>query len=1183
LVSRFSHRPSAQCPVLLAAAEVCWHDRLSITGLKAQAPGGNKMINCRQLLAGLFATCIGIVAHAAPLSKLVFQDAAYDGFTTTYPHPASDWQTREKAFYEKLFAGKKFDVLVPPFQVEQSGFDRSTRLLMAAQLAAAITRSGTGKVADPFLVARALGDGQRQFVQEDIARLAQAVGARRVIQGYVGHDRNGNMSLTVVTSDFTSVPPDLGWKTVSWKSNPILFDDETPPVAAFESALPKVLGSLGIDASAARPKLVSAKLDLAALPGSPKDLSGPVDNPARDAYSFLLYAAMTPQYMELAQEHFAQKAYLAVSRMSPASTEYRALRAWSYMALGHRGAAIKALGTPASNEEEGLLAALNGHLPLASEAARKEANPVKRLLQKFYENKIAVAYDIRTSAQAKEEVDALKLPGDVWPFLVARAFTDMDDWAQFDNASLKLLLDYEFPVKGYSLEQIVQGSSLLGDPSKIQSAVDLSVFAHGQKLIEADPARYCCDAAFSRAGPSDYLDLLQAIGHDNLIRRLNFETYVQGKPDRAIKFADSVDVVYRGNPYYEAERSRAESGVAKNASGVQRESLMKSAAERAFNAYFWEQGQSLVSTRAFEQLGEVQISPFGYVTNLYYKDIPYRPYYSTSSDGGDNLAHIANSTSALNNATWQVAAFNSLVRYYWRFYANEEARAENLLKATEARFTGSYVRNELLAMAAKRRGDTNTAQALYRQSIKFTPSLWRPYGNLGDLLFQAGKVDEAQKVYLEYPAFKKAGTESRVAIANYAYQAGSQLYWAGHFKLAEPLYAIAASQHTGAAAEISSAARLKLLSGDIAGAMAGTLDRAQRYRDYQAYRDYLGMLHATGHSNEAWAGFDTLLGQTQQPHLWETAMVGHRMAGQSEAEVAQWAMQPRLNHQGNGRSAGAIYLLRYGTMDRVPSESLSDTLQKLDLPRLRPENYKASIYQTWNPPPSHGNVKSALAYFAQAYRALKLQKYAEAKAVFDEAATIYQIVDIYTPNSPDSSFLPYYAYAAAKAGDTSGVEKILSEFRTWDRLFDYCLAKAVVAGVAGRTQEAFDYLQLARHRRPYTDTRPLLTEYTFGEIAELLAEETKDERLRNLAIEWARSNQKSEPWHAWSYALEAKLSANPVDRRRAMAMAFYLDPKSERLAKLNKSEIDAAVKEFGSSNLFLKPKHNESRGAERKT
>jgi len=1150
------------------------------------------MIERRQVLVGIFAACVSMLASAPQAqttnstvpSQPVYQDTAYAGFSRTYPRPASDWQNREKAFYEKLFAGKKFDVLVLPFQVANSGLDRSTRLLMAAELAAAITRSGKDKVPDPFLVARALGDGQRQLKQEDIDRLADAVGARRVIQGYAGHDRKGKMSVTIVTRDNRSDrPAGAGWSSVPLKSSSIEnipFDDETPPIAAYESVMPKIMESLGIDPSAAQPKQLSAKLDIGSLPGSPKDLIGSGENPARDAYIFLLYAALTPRHMERAQEHFAEKAFLAVSRIAPASAEYRVLRARTYMVLGHRLAAIKALGTPTSIEEKGLLAVLNGNLALASESAQKETNPIKRLLQKLYENKISAAYEMRNSKQSIDEAAALKLPGNIWPFLVARAFTEWDDWSQYDNASLKLLLDFEFPVKGYSLEEIVQGFSLAGDSGKVQAAVDLSVFAHGQRVIETHSARYCCDAAFSRPAPSDYLELLQAMGHDNLIRRLAFETVIQGKPERAIKFANTIDVVYRGNPYYSAERSRAEARLAQNATGAEKEELSKTAYERAFNAYFWEQGQSLVSTLAFNQLVDIGTSNFGHVTNLYYKDIPYRPYFSTWSDGGNGSAITENYVSALKNARWEVSSFSNLVRYYWRFHSDDEARVEVLLRATEARFIGSSVRNELLATGAIRRGDLNAAQALYRQSIQLSPAHWRPYELLGGLLFQAGKVREAQKAFLDYPGFKKRGGESRVSIANNAYEAGSQLFWSGHFELAEPLYEIAASQHTGAASEISSTTRLKLLSGDIPGAMEGALDRAQRYSDSYAYRDYLGMLHATGHSKEAWAGFDTLVRQTRQPHIWETAMVGHRMAGQSEAEVVEWAKQPHFNHLDGGRSAGAIYVLRYATMDRLPSETLSEALQNLDLPRLAIGRHM-SIYSTTNPPPTKANIKSALAYFGQAYRSFKLRKYGEAKTILDEAATVYQFSDQYTRNSPDSSFLPYYAYVAAKAGDTSGVEKILSGFKIQDQLFDYCLAKAVLAGVAGKTQEALEFLQLARHRRPHTEGRPFLTQYTYGEIAELLAEETKDDRLRIYALEWAKRNQKFEPWHAWSYAMEAKLSTNPVERKRAMAMAFYLDPKSERLATLKRSEIDAAVKEFGASNLFLNAKDGDSKSKTR--
>jgi hypothetical protein len=43
-----------------------------------------------------------------------------------------------------------------------------------------------------------------------------------------------------------------------------------------------------------------------------------------------------------------------------------------------------------------------------------------------------------------------------------------------------------------------------------------------------------------------------------------------------------------------------------------------------------------------------------------------------------------------------------------------------------------------------------------------------------------------------------------------------------------------------------------------------------------------------------------------------------------------------------------------------------------------------------------------------------------------------------------------------------------------------------------------------------------------------------------------------------------------VERRSAIAMAHYLDPKSERLSTIGKKELEAAVREFTPLNRFRK-------------
>jgi hypothetical protein len=112
-----------------------------------------------------------------------------------YPRPESDWRTSEKAFYAKLLSQAQFDTLVVPFQVSGWPFDRSTRALMTATLSLAIAQSGTVKTPDPYLVAKALGDGQRQITPEDVAKLANAMGVKRIIWGYAGHDKSGKMRI----------------------------------------------------------------------------------------------------------------------------------------------------------------------------------------------------------------------------------------------------------------------------------------------------------------------------------------------------------------------------------------------------------------------------------------------------------------------------------------------------------------------------------------------------------------------------------------------------------------------------------------------------------------------------------------------------------------------------------------------------------------------------------------------------------------------------------------------------------------------------------------------------------------------------------------------------------------------------------------------------------------------------
>jgi hypothetical protein len=46
--------------------------------------------------------------------------------------------------------------------------------------------------------------------------------------------------------------------------------------------------------------------------------------------------------------------------------------------------------------------------------------------------------------------------------------------------------------------------------------------------------------------------------------------------------------------------------------------------------------------------------------------------------------------------------------------------------------------------------------------------------------------------------------------------------------------------------------------------------------------------------------------------------------------------------------------------------------------------------------------------------------------------------------------------------------------------------------------------------------------------------------------------EKAKPWQAWSYAMEAALAPDSVERRRAIVMAWYLEPQFMHLCALKK-------------------------------
>ena len=1123
--------------------------------------------------------------------------------TGSYPKPASAWRANERKLYGSLLAGRNYDVVVVPCQVQMYGFDQPTRSLMTIELSRAIGRALGKPMPDPYVVERALGDGVRRHKFWTPLNFGWDIGAKRMIECYVGHLRDGKMTITLSDWRFDRKSPaavaagvraQLG-RSVTRSYEHLAFSDENPPLEVYRAMLPKILKDLGYDPAAASPKRIESSFAANELPATPLGLVGAQPDPARDAYYLQLLGALTPRREERARERLFEKSLLAIERITQASPQYRALKARAYMHLGLRPAALRLLGAPATAEEKALRAALNGNLPELKILISRETQLVPRMLEMLEANEIAADYGVLTQKDAAAAAASLKLPGKIWPVLVARAFIDWDGWSQQDNLVLKQLLDKELPIQGYTAEGIVRGAMAIGDLAKARTSIDLSVLEHVRRLLATNPAKWCCAMPVDRPTARDYLNFIEATANDNLMRRAHLYTMIQGNPESALAYLSSIQSVYDGYPEFALERAYAESQQAQQAEAAAREGLGRAADLDALNAVYWSNGQTRVAADGRALLGDLQRMDFGYIGRWYASDLPFRPFFPSWEGGPSSDPDVRNSLAALKNSVSDFFPVQEL-EFLMERIRHEPAGMQTVIQRMKGRFEGCPERDLFFAKMSIKQDDVAAAETHMREGIVDAPRDWRAYSMLGTLFFKQGQPEKSARIFMSYPGFRKNAPENAVDISNDAFEAGSNFYWSGEFALAKPLYRIAADLDTGSDASMSSAIRLAMLDGNYLDALAGSLARGQRYGSAYAYRDYLGLLHAMGHSQEAWSAFDALVPRLRASQLWETALVGQRMQRMSEAEIVSWANRLDFKDIGAGRNDAAVYLVRAGITDRMPSSSLAKAVGALAWPVWYLPNWHNMVVragrsgatpEVLGPDQTHAGdvlplgvferqpkkpVTSDLASFVQGYRDLRLGDASGAAATFKDVSASYDL------RHPELSYLlPYYAFAATRTGDTSAVESILNRIEPDKRAFDYFLAEAAIAGLRGNTKDALVSLRKALYRRPYTEERPVYTEYQYAEMLEWLYHDTGKPEYRDLALDWVKKVERFTPWYAWPYAMQAELERDKTGRRRAIAMAAYLDPGSERLAKLPEAEVARAVRAFKGLNPFLQLSANVRR------
>jgi hypothetical protein len=350
-------------------------------------------------------------------------------------------------------------------------------------------------------------------------------------------------------------------------------------------------------------------------------------------------------------------------------------------------------------------------------------------------------------------------------------------------------------------------------------------------------------------------------------------------------------------------------------------------------------------------------------------------------------------------------------------------------------------------------------------------------------------------------------------------------------------------------------------------------DQYGRYHSANSVRKLISLQFMLGNSQEAWSAIKQ---EARASRIW-TSIVGLRMANADPARIAQWSAEDAdmVNHYGEPASI----MFNAMSVDR-PADSTRKVYEIDVQARAATKTFKMQE-PTLKEIKEGAKAGGFLSYPAMidGYAAFKERDYAQAVAALK---SIYENAEAGSPahrGGWHASFLPHYAFAAAKAGkgdDASAIDQRLrassadanskaasSESAVPD--FEHHLMLAIAHAFNNHHTEAISEVQLARASLAGADLFD--PGYIFVEILERLSEETRQPAYLAVALDYTRAHERLEPWGSWAYAFEAKHAAPGPARVRAAGIALKLDPQSLWLQETDKQTM-AQARQWAAHNRW---------------
>jgi hypothetical protein len=1072
--------------------------------------------------------------------------------------PKSDWIESEKTMYRDLLKKYSYDLLIVPFQVQGYAIDRVGRSLMTRYLHNRIALSHA-KVPNMTMVSRALGDNSRTLDENEIYQLANDLGVRVLIKGYVGHNRDEKLLITILVQTRegnSAFSPETKTIALHWEG--ISFSDENPPSAVFLSHLEEIVSKLPLDKSVKLNTTFYEKIAQIPVPKTISEMDAESNQPMIKAYYLQLLGMFFPE-QTTAKENLFERSLVALTNVSPQSPDYNLLKARAYFYLHRRPAALTALGKASTEEEKALLSLLNGNLPDLQKWSDKIKSPLQKLISQIELNDLLRSYKKPVSHE-----DCLRIARlfPEWEMIVTRRLEHTDEWASQSNLEVKHQLDKVFPLPGFTAENLATSRLVLEEASGGEETADFSVYSHCRRLLSAEWQRFGISGDEQSVSELDYLSLLYAISESNLLKEIRLIIFIQSLPDAALKKLDIYDPIYRGHPEMTYLRAEALRRLTERKQGYVHANLKQRTEEEAHKAFFWSQGQNETSYKSSFFLKQVPKSP---LLLLYNADYPRRWYWFPMQEGDRKVLKKTRSVTNLIDIPEdftdiyrdRVLAlmythndFDTFLKFYSELeYMNQKKLADNLLDLNRHRFIGAPARSIFMIAHKDEQNENTDKKKLYEEAILASPDVWQSYKNLGMSYIREGDFKNALATFQKYPLIRDRNNNDPIMMSKYAVHAAIELFWVGAIDEATVLYKVSAESNTGSAAEMLSLETLALLNHNYAKAASHCLDLMNRYNYTYAYRDYISLLHVMGHHREAWAFFNTVDINSYSPQIWTAAFIGLSMEQWTDAEISRFLTQDNVIKSEN-RDRGH-FLLMAQLIDKRESKGFSSIVNEMK----------------WNQGdqsiPDLAAYKLQLIDFADGYFAMKEGNYHKAYELFKK--------DNYFKNdlALNQCILPYVFRAGAKIGKLTEFDNNLKAAQYENDSFDIHLSQAFLLGSAKKHSDAIAQLKLASYRIPSTGSRPIFGWYQLVEACEWLYKDSGIKEYRDLALQWAKLHQRIQPMFAWAYAVEAKYTETDSDRTRALALALYLDKGSEHITYFSDAEKERAIGWLKENNPFI--------------